>query len=105
MDENQRLNELLNYKILDTQPEQELDDISQIASLICGTPISLITFIDTDRQWYKAKIGIEENGVLRKKSICQHVLHTPEDVLVIEDISKDERFGYVISENPGQSKI
>lgn len=100
MDENQRFNELLSYKILDTEPEQELDDISKIASLICGTPISLISFIDSDRQWYKSKIGVDKNEVLRKKSICQHVLSTPEEILIVNDITQDERFGYIISENP-----
>lgn len=100
MDENQRINELLSYKIMDTDPEYELDDICKIASYICGTPISLITFIDAERQWYKSRIGLENNEVLREKSICQHVLNTPEEILIVTDIAQDERFTDVVSENP-----
>jgi len=87
-----RLKELNSYKILDTSPEEELDEIAEIASLICDVPISLITLLDEKRQWFKAKKGLEVSETKREDSFCQHALHKPEEVLVIEDSHQDSRF-------------
>ncbi|MEO6454425.1 MAG: GAF domain-containing protein, partial [Ginsengibacter sp.] len=93
MNEQERVAELKRYKILDTPSEQELDELVEIASAICGTPISLITFIDDTRQWFKAKKGVEDiQEVPREISLCQHVLHYSKSVLVAEDTLHDERF-------------
>lgn len=92
MNEQDRLEDLKRYKILDTSSEQELDDLVEIASAICDTPISLITFIDDKRQWFKAKKGVDVQEVPRELSFCQHTFHDPKKVLVVDDPLHDERF-------------
>lgn len=59
---------------------------------MCDTPISLVTLIDEDKQWYKAVNGIEKGSTDRKDSFCQHALHNPDEVLVVNDTLKDNRF-------------
>ncbi len=56
--ESERLKALKEYSILDSLPEQDFEDITRIASEICQTPISLITLIDTNRQWFKSNRGL-----------------------------------------------
>ncbi len=90
--ENERLAELYEYQILNANSEKELDELSEIASLVCDTPISLVTLIDKDKQWYKAVNGIEKGSTARKDSFCQHALHNPGEVLVVNDTLKDNRF-------------
>src|SRR5438309_3669025 len=55
--ETDRLQALLNYKVLDTPPEVEFDSLVSLASYISGTPVAMISLVDSDRQWFKAKIG------------------------------------------------
>lgn len=92
MQEELRERELVEYQILDTAPEKELDEIAQIASAVCNTPMSLVTFIDSQRQWYKAKKGVDMNEVRRADSFCQYALNTPGDLLVVGDPTTDDRF-------------
>ena len=56
-DETERLAALARYRILDTEPEQAFDDLTLLASQICGTPMALITLLDADRQWFKSRVG------------------------------------------------
>ncbi|MBZ9731374.1 PAS domain-containing protein [Salegentibacter sp. JZCK2] len=92
MSEQTRLQELKEYDILDTPPEEIFEELADIASVVCDTPISIIGFIDKDRQWFKAKKGIEASEEERNKTFCQHTLHKPKEILVVEDALKDERF-------------
>lgn len=92
LDERERIKVLESYNILDTSPEQELNELAELASTICGTPISFISLIDEDRQWFKAKIGVEVSETAREHSFCQHALHQPQEVLVVDDPLNDERF-------------
>ncbi len=85
MSEKTRLEDLLSYKILDTPAEQELDEITEIATAICDTPISLITLIDDKRQWVKSKMGIDMKDLDRQDTFCQYALNNPNEVLVVEN--------------------
>ena len=92
MNEQSRLKELYRYNILDTKPEVELDELAEIASIICNTPISLISMVDKKRTWHKSKYGFDVEEVLRGDSFCQHALHNSKEVLVVEDAQLDEKF-------------
>ena len=86
-----RLKALHRYAILDTLPEQEFDDLTRLAALICGTPVALVSFVDAKRQWFKSKVGIDVSETPRDISFCAHALLKPE-TLVIRDTLADERF-------------
>ena len=89
--EEERLRALAEYRILGTEPEQCYDDITKIASLTCGTPISLMSLVDTDRQWFKSKCGLETRETSRDVSFCAHAIASPEP-LIVEDALLDDRF-------------
>ena len=91
INEAERLKALSEYRILGTKPEQSYDDITKIASLTCETPIALLSLVDTDRQWFKAKVGVDVEETVRDWSFCAHAIHSPEP-LIIEDALQDERF-------------
>lgn len=90
--EKERLDALLAYKILDSAPEKDFDDIVKLASEICQTPISTITLVDKDRQWFKSKIGLEFSEGARETSFCAHTLNNPKEMLIIPDSLDDDRF-------------
>ncbi|MEP7319093.1 MAG: PAS domain S-box protein [Panacibacter sp.] len=89
--ETDRIAALHLFKILDTDEEQDFNDIVHLASQLCETPFSLITLIDENRQWFKARHGIGISETSRNISICAHAIHEP-DIMVVTDASKDERF-------------
>ncbi len=82
---------IARYAILDTARESEFDDIVEIAAEICGTPVSLITLIDHDRQWFKAEHGAGISETPLNQSMCRKLIHLGE-VAVVPDASKDTRF-------------
>ncbi len=92
MYEQERLEDLMEYHIMDTPPEKELDELVEIASAICNTPISLISLLDDNRQWFKAVKGLNVIETPRKSAFCHYALKNSKEVLVVEDSFLDSRF-------------
>jgi PAS domain S-box-containing protein len=90
-DEEERLAVLRQYEVLDTPPEPALDDLTALAAHICATPISLISLVDDERQWFKSMVGLGLRDTPRDASFCAHVL-VQSGPLIVPDASKDERF-------------
>lgn len=90
-DEERRLATLGRYGVLDTPPEQAFDDLTRLAAQVLGTPISLVSLIDRDRQWFKSRVGIEVCSTPRDMAFCAHAIHG-DDVMVVEDALQDPRF-------------
>ncbi len=90
-DEKERLDELRQYRILDTLAESEYDDLVYLASKICGTPIALVSLVDQDRQYFKARVGLEVSETPRDVAFCAHAILKPE-LMVVNDAKADERF-------------
>jgi len=99
--EAERLEALKSYHILDTANDPDFDRLTQLASLLCDAPISLITLIDEHRQWFKSKTGIQVPELPRELSLCQYVIEGP-SAIVVEDSATDERFrnNPIVTNNP-----
>ncbi|HEX8082745.1 MAG TPA: histidine kinase dimerization/phospho-acceptor domain-containing protein [Solirubrobacteraceae bacterium] len=91
-DESERLAALHGYDILDTLPEEDYDAIARLAAHVCGTPMALINLIDSDRGWFKARVGVDEPELPRPDVMCATAILEPDRPLVIEDLTRDERF-------------
>lgn len=90
--EAERLYALRDYGVLDTAPEAAFDDLVAIAARVCGVPISLVSFVDQDRQWWKAHLGIAETEAMRTGSFCSTAIEQAGDFLVVPDATRDRRF-------------
>jgi len=89
--EQARLDELHGLSILDTPPEPEYDDLVNLASEICNTPVAMISLVDQDRQWYKARVGTDTQQTGRDESFCGHAI-VHDGVFKVPDAHLDERF-------------
>lgn len=92
-DLTRRLEALEAYGIMDTPPEPEFDDVVVVASVACAAPSALITFVERDRQWFKAKVGFTPCQTPIEESICIHALGSA-DLLVIPDLATDPRTAF-----------
>lgn len=86
------LAELEQYQVLDTLPERDYDDLTALAGRVLDAPISLISFITRDRQWFKSRRGTEVEGSSRDQSFCAWAVLDPANVMVVEDAAEDPRF-------------
>ena len=89
--EGSRLESLHSFRILGTSCEQGFDDIAHLAALMCDTPVAVIAFVDEQRVWFKAKIGLEVDEIPRDDSFCAHAV-LQSDLLIIPDPISDKRF-------------
>lgn len=88
--QDERLNTLGSYDILDTGEESDYDDIVALASKICDAPVSLISLVDEDRQWFKARLGFEPRETGLDQSVCSHAI-LEDDFLEISSMAEDLR--------------
>ncbi|MBF8151184.1 GAF domain-containing sensor histidine kinase [Winogradskyella sp. F6397] len=92
INEVQRLKNLESYDILDTFQEIDYDNITAIAAEICNTPISLISFIDDKRQWFKSHHGTDESETPKEYAFCAHAINDEHNIFIIQDARTDDRF-------------
>lgn len=97
-----RLEALRQYAVLDSEAEQGFDDLVRVASILCETPISLVSLVDADRQWFKARHGLDATQTPREQAFCAHTI-LGETPLVVADARRDERFDHnpLVTGEPG----
>lgn len=88
--EAERVQKTKSYGLMDTMAEDAFDELARFAAILCGKPISLISLIDENRQWFKSAIGMDKPQNPREETICQHTI-LQNDLLEIEDSSLDKR--------------
>jgi signal transduction histidine kinase len=94
-DSPKRLEALEEFKIMDTGVEQDFNEIVELASKICNKPISLISLVDSQRQWFKARVGLDVTETPVSIAFCKYAIEK-NNVFIVEDATKDDRF----SSNP-----
>ena len=101
-DEFKRVEALKGYSILDTMPEPEYDDITFLASQICKTPISLISLVDNQRQWFKSHHGLDATETPKELAFCAHAINDKNNILIVPDSRVDKRFfdNPLVTDNP-----
>lgn len=89
--ETERIKAVQQYRILDTEEEQDFNDIVELASVLCDTPIAMITLVDQNRQWFKSRKGLTIRETHRSLSFCTHAIQS-NDIMEVKDARQDERF-------------
>lgn len=89
--DQERVGRLNTYRVLDSRPEKEFDNITALAAHLTDCPISLISLVDFDRQWFKSRHGLDAEETPRDISYCGHAI-VHDDIFIVEDATKDDRF-------------
>ena len=87
-----RLQALYDLSILDSPREKNFDDITAIASMICDVPMSIISLVDAERQWFKSSIGLDGTETARDVAFCAHAILQPQQMTIVPDALLDKRF-------------
>ena len=90
--ERERLEDLESYAILDTLSEPHYDNITAVAAEICDAPISLISLVDDQRQWFKSHHGLPVSETPKEHAFCAHAINDPHNAFIVQDARLDERF-------------
>src|SRR5438874_12974262 len=86
--------------LLDAAPDAALDELTRLASQVCGTPMAFVSFLDEKRQWFKSRVGLDLTNAPRENSFCSHTI-SQKGVFVFEDASSDARFArYLLVTSP-----
>lgn len=91
-DEATRQHALDRYRLLDTPPSPVYDDVVRVAAAVCAAPLALISLVDRDRQWFKARTGGDATQTARADAVCDHAIREPGRLLEVEDLRHDARF-------------
>jgi len=94
VDEAQRIRSVRAYEILDTPPEPEFDALARLASHTFAAPIAVVAMMDSERLWFKSRLGLDIPELDRKVAFCAHAIMRPEQPLVVPDLSQDNRFAH-----------
>ena len=89
--ESARLEDLRSLKLLDTEPEDRFDRITRLAARFFQIPTAYVAFIDSDRQWFKSRVGMCPPETTRQQSFCQYTIHRDEP-LIIPSLDAETRF-------------
>ncbi|QCE43200.1 sensor histidine kinase [Psychroserpens sp. NJDZ02] len=92
INELERVSSVQKYRLIDTLPESDFDNITSLVATICDVPISLITVLDADRNFFKSHHGLEIQESPRDMSFCGHAILHEDDIFIVEDSRKDVRF-------------
>ena len=87
-----RLQALYDLSILDSPREKNFDDITAIAGMICDVPMSFISLVDTERQWFKSSIGLDGTETARDLAFCAYAILQPQQITIVPDALLDKRF-------------
>lgn len=91
-DDAKRLDALDAYQIMDTPAEQAYDDVVKLAAAVCDVPIALVSLLDTERQWFKAKVGLDASQTPIQDAFCAHTITSDKEVMEVRDALDDPRF-------------
>jgi len=90
--EAHRLKTLQDLEVLDTGHEPEFDELTEMAAKICNMPVALISLVDSNRQWFKAKVGLNVDETEREVAFCAHSILKPSEIMEVPNALLDPRF-------------